>query len=573
MPMDLSVVATLYRSQPYIEEFYRRICAAASAITPDFELILVNDGSPDGSLEAAVALYQRDERVRVIDLSRNFGHHRAIMTGLGHALGDLVFLIDCDLEEEPELLSRFHARLVETGADVIYGTQVSRKGGIWERISGAVFYKVFRALSSAPVPKNLVTVRLMTRRYVHALVQHRDREIFLAGLWQITGFQQVALPIVKLWRRTSSYSWRHKVAILVNAVTSFSTTPLVWIFYVGIAMLLVIVRGGTLPDRSEAFFRHVSVWMAVADRLHMDDRRLHDIFHRDHWDLSFEDLRGDEGPTIHNHPRGLPEMRRATRMAKMPDDSGTRPPFRRMYDSGEGGMKRLVIFGAGHLARIAQFYFSRDSEYEVAAFTVHERFVQSEEYGGLPLVGFETVEEWYGPDEFEMFVAVGYKQLNRVRAEVYRAAKKKNYRLATYVSSKAVYFGDVNCGDNCFILEANVIQPFVKIGNDVVLWSGNHIGHDVVIEDHCFVSSHVVLSGHVRVGRVLVPRRECLHEGRSDDWRELPDRSRCGDSQRYEARVGAPGEGHARVAGPGGKGRTPFDTGTRQALARTLWNG
>jgi sugar O-acyltransferase (sialic acid O-acetyltransferase NeuD family) len=163
-------------------------------------------------------------------------------------------------------------------------------------------------------------------------------------------------------------------------------------------------------------------------------------------------------------------------------------------------MKRLVIFGAGDLARIAQFYFSRDSEYEVAAFTVHERFVQGEESGGLPLVAFETVEEWYPPDEFEMFVAVGYKQLNRVRSEVYRAAKKKNYRLATYLSSKAVHFGDVNRGDNCFILEANVIQPFVKIGSNVVLWSGNHIGHDVVIEDHCFVSSHVVLSGHVRVG-------------------------------------------------------------------------
>ena len=163
-------------------------------------------------------------------------------------------------------------------------------------------------------------------------------------------------------------------------------------------------------------------------------------------------------------------------------------------------MKRLVIFGAGDLARIAQFYFSRDSEYEVAAFTVHERFVQGEEFGGLPLVAFETVEERYAPDEFEMFVAVGYRQLNRARADVYGAAKKKNYRLATYVSSKAVYFGDVNCGDNCFILEANVIQPFVKIGNNVVLWSGNHIGHDVVIEDHCFVSSHVVLSGHVRVG-------------------------------------------------------------------------
>jgi len=163
-------------------------------------------------------------------------------------------------------------------------------------------------------------------------------------------------------------------------------------------------------------------------------------------------------------------------------------------------MKRLVIFGAGHMARIAQFYFSCDSEYEVAAFTVHKRFAEGDEFGGLPLVAFEDVEAWYAPDEFEMFVAVGYQGLNKLRSEVYHAAKKKNYRLATYLSSKAVHFGEVNCGDNCFILEANVVQPFVKIGNNVILWSGNHIGHDVVIEDHCFVSSHVVLAGRVRLG-------------------------------------------------------------------------
>jgi putative glycosyltransferase len=268
--MDLSIVTTLYRSQPHLEEFYRRICAAASAITPDFEIILVNDGSPDVALEIAVGLYQQDARVRVIDLSRNFGHHRAMMTGLAHARGALVLLIDCDLEEEPELLSRFHARLVETGADVIYGTQISRKGGLWERISGALFYRVFSALSSTPVPKNLVTLRLMTRRYVRALVQHRDREIFLAGLWQITGFHQVALPVVKLWRGTSSYSWRHRIAILVNAVTSFSTTPLVWIFYLGIAMLLLSTAGALYLIVQKLFFGTflfgwpsliVSIWM------------------------------------------------------------------------------------------------------------------------------------------------------------------------------------------------------------------------------------------------------------------------------------------------------------------------
>jgi sugar O-acyltransferase (sialic acid O-acetyltransferase NeuD family) len=177
-------------------------------------------------------------------------------------------------------------------------------------------------------------------------------------------------------------------------------------------------------------------------------------------------------------------------------------------------MKRLVIFGAGDLARIAQFYFAHDSDYEVAAFTVHENFVQSPEFSGLPLVPFESVVERYSPQTFDMFIAVGFKHLNKVRADVYRAAKEKGYRLATYVSSKALYFGDVDCGDNCFILEGNVIQPFVKIGSNVVLWSGNHIGHDAVIEDHCFLSSHIVLSGHVRVGEYsFIGVNACAKQG------------------------------------------------------------
>ncbi len=177
-------------------------------------------------------------------------------------------------------------------------------------------------------------------------------------------------------------------------------------------------------------------------------------------------------------------------------------------------MKKLVIFGAGSFSRIAQFYFSKDSCYEVAAFTVHESFLDGAQVSGLPFVPFETVEQRYPPEEFEMFIAIGFKRLNQARAEVYRAAKSKGYRLATYLSSKAVYFGEVSCGDNCFILESNVIQPFSRIGSDVVLWSGNHIGHDVIIEDHCFVSSHVVLSGHVRVGEYsFVGVNACVKQG------------------------------------------------------------
>jgi putative glycosyltransferase len=136
--MDLSVVTTLYCSEPYLETFYSRMTAAAEAITRDFEIILVNDGSPDGALDVALSLVERDARVRVIDLSRNFGHHRPIMTGLSHARGNLVFLIDSDLEEDPELLEQFYKELTDSGADVVYGQQSKRRGDWWESLMEGV---------------------------------------------------------------------------------------------------------------------------------------------------------------------------------------------------------------------------------------------------------------------------------------------------------------------------------------------------------------------------------------------------------------------------------------------------
>ena len=129
----------------------------------DFELILVNDGSPDDSLQIALSLHRRDRRVRIIDLSRNFGHHQAMMTGLSYARGDLVFLLDSDLEEEPEFLETFYERLKTTAADVVFGVQKKRKGRLFERVSGVIFFKLFNALSTHPIPKNVITARLMTR--------------------------------------------------------------------------------------------------------------------------------------------------------------------------------------------------------------------------------------------------------------------------------------------------------------------------------------------------------------------------------------------------------------------------
>ena len=237
--MDLSIVTTMYYSAPYLEEFYTRICAAAEKITDDYEIILVNDGSPDNSLDIAISLYETDDRVRVIDLSRNFGHHKAIMTGLAHAKGKLVFLLDCDLEEEPELLGKFYDKLRSSDADVVYGVQQARKGGFFEQITGSIFYGVMNLLSSYPVPANVITARLMRRRYVASLVEHKDREIFLIGLWAITGFKQVSVVVKKHDKGSTTYNLGRRISNLVNAVTSFSNKPLVFIFYLGCAIVFL----------------------------------------------------------------------------------------------------------------------------------------------------------------------------------------------------------------------------------------------------------------------------------------------------------------------------------------------
>jgi len=164
-------------------------------------------------------------------------------------------------------------------------------------------------------------------------------------------------------------------------------------------------------------------------------------------------------------------------------------------------MAELVIFGAGQIAKLAQYYFERDSEHEVIAFTVDSEYRKDDSYLGKPLVDFEEVSGRYPPDQYEMFVALSYVQMNKIRAQKYFEAKKLGYRLVSYVSSKCTLLSEEPTGDNCFIFEDNTIQPFVKIGSNVTMWSGNHIGHDSVIGDHCFITSHVVVSGNCNIGQ------------------------------------------------------------------------
>ena len=162
-------------------------------------------------------------------------------------------------------------------------------------------------------------------------------------------------------------------------------------------------------------------------------------------------------------------------------------------------MEKVIIFGTGSFAKVAHFYLTNDSPYEVVAFTANKNFIQEKELLGLPVIPFEEIEKSYPPDNVKMLIAIGYRNVNKLRAEKYNEAKSKGYELITYVNSKATHWGDTEIGDNCFILENQTIQPFVKIGNDVIIWSGDFIGHNSVIGDHCFICPHVVIAGYVKI--------------------------------------------------------------------------
>ena len=236
-PVKLSIVATLYQSAPYLAEFHRRCTETARKLAGEsFEIVLVNDGSPDNSYARALDIARSDGHVVLVDLSRNFGHHKAMMTGLMEARGELVFLIDSDLEEEPEWAASFKERLERESCDMVFGVQESRKGGLFERWSGAWFWRFFNAVTGLEITENMVTARLMTRRFVRALLQHREREVFFHGLAYATGFKQCAFTVKKHGSSETTYTLRRKLSLFVNSVTAFSNAPLVGIFYTGMVI-------------------------------------------------------------------------------------------------------------------------------------------------------------------------------------------------------------------------------------------------------------------------------------------------------------------------------------------------
>jgi putative glycosyltransferase len=243
---DLGVVTMLYRSEAYLREFHRRVIAAAAAVTPRFEILYVDDGSPDASAAVAREIASSDPRVVVVELSRNFGHHPAAVAGLAHARGRRIFMLDVDLEEQPEWLPEFAAQMDRSGADVVFGVSRVRKGTFFRRVVGGVFWKLFNALSDVQVPENPCTVRLMSRRYVDALLTLPDRNLFLAGSFAWLGFRQEPRPVEKGLRPTAStYTARRLIALFIDAVTSFTSYPLRLIFGSGVVIATLALVSGT----------------------------------------------------------------------------------------------------------------------------------------------------------------------------------------------------------------------------------------------------------------------------------------------------------------------------------------
>jgi len=242
--MKLSIVTTLYRSEQYVNEFYELISSNANKITNDYEIVFVNDGSPDNSVECILEIRKKDNKVKLIDLSRNFGHHYAIMAGLNFASGEYIYLTDCDLEVSPETIIAFNDKIVQQKIDVVYGFQETRKGRFIEKQGGGLFWKMINKLGNLDIPKNVVTERLMSRRYVENLISLGDRNLFLAGMMSWTGFSQLGVPVLKMQRKgNSTYSAMKRIKLATEAITSFSVVPLKMMFNLGILITLASILG------------------------------------------------------------------------------------------------------------------------------------------------------------------------------------------------------------------------------------------------------------------------------------------------------------------------------------------
>lgn len=247
--MKLSIVTTLYRSLPFLEKFIQDSIQAIEQLQiSNYELIFVNDGSPDTSIDFLIEKQKTIHEIVIIDLSRNFGHHHAILAGLSEAKGERVFLIDNDLEVSPFFLVDCYKEMETTpDLDVVYGLQKERKGAFIEKFGGMVFWWVINKFSEVKIPKNITTERLMSKQYVQNLLSMGDANLFLGGMMHWVGFQQKGIFTQKGIREgDSTYSTKKRIELMIHAVTSFSGKPLTYLFNIGCLITVLSTIGSIL---------------------------------------------------------------------------------------------------------------------------------------------------------------------------------------------------------------------------------------------------------------------------------------------------------------------------------------
>jgi putative glycosyltransferase len=235
--MKFSLVTTLYKSEQHLNEFHNRVTKVFQGMGASYEIIYVDDGSPDKSVNVIEVIKKSDKNIRILKLSRNFGHHTAILAGLEYSKGDYVFVIDSDLEEKPEsLVQLFDVLKSNHELEMVFGVQESRKGGLIERISGSLYYKIFNMISDSKIEPNQLTSRVMTRKFVNALNSYQDKKFTFLQLVGQIGFNTVAIKLVKASSSDSTYSISHRFQLAMKSLTLGSTRMLSVVFVIGLSV-------------------------------------------------------------------------------------------------------------------------------------------------------------------------------------------------------------------------------------------------------------------------------------------------------------------------------------------------
>jgi putative glycosyltransferase len=245
--IQISIVSSMYKSADFLRIFVEESRQSMEAIRcTEYEIILVNDGSPDQSLQTAMELQNEYSTVILVDLSRNFGHHAALLAGIEQANGNWIYLSDCDLEISPKNIPEFYAQIMaHPELDMVYGVQDQRRGNFFNRISGMLFWKVLNWVSEIPVPANMLTERIFNRKIKASLMSMGDHHLFLGGMLHWLGFNTKPIFLKKGQRKgQSTYSTFRRVQLMINAISSFSGKPLLWLFYLGIGLSALSFIGG-----------------------------------------------------------------------------------------------------------------------------------------------------------------------------------------------------------------------------------------------------------------------------------------------------------------------------------------